>query len=196
MLRTPAPLKGALGRTNMPDQEALEARTEAKLRYGAVHLAELDDYGPLDGGDFERAHVEAFLFQLLGAKEAFLNELNCLYKTERADDSVSLGKLRKALEQQGRKSDELRIIYELESESTSWLAQAKSARDSVAHIGPVKRTYHLGGPDHGKVKIRIPVTGELSENHLIDDFKQWLGNMKDLIHNLRASASKSDASHK
>ena len=56
-----------------------EERTHQKLRFARLHLEELKNLSPpASGNDFERAHHEAFLTQLFGSYDAFLQELNIL----------------------------------------------------------------------------------------------------------------------
>ena len=57
----------------------LQERSNAKLRYAAVHLDELKSIEQLGGDDYDRAHQESFLYHLMGAKDAFLIELNTYY---------------------------------------------------------------------------------------------------------------------
>ena len=59
--------------------KALQERTAAKLRYAEVHLREIRELGQPDGGDFDRAHQESFLFHLLSTRDALLAELNVYY---------------------------------------------------------------------------------------------------------------------
>jgi hypothetical protein len=59
--------------------KSLQARTDAKLRYAKIHLDELAALPIRNGGDFDRAHQESFLFHLFGARDAFLAELNHYY---------------------------------------------------------------------------------------------------------------------
>lgn len=59
-----------------------QERTDAKLRYAALHLDELKSKDTGGGDDFARAHQESFLFHLIGAKESFLLELNFIIDWE------------------------------------------------------------------------------------------------------------------
>lgn len=167
----------------------LQARTDAKLRYARVHLDELKGHGPLGGDDFDKAHQESFLFQLLGARDAFLHELARMYVTGLDGRHLSLGRLRDSIATQGHACPEVSALYELEQDETSWYRQAKDFRDFSTHVQAVSRAYHLGGPDHQKVKLRHPVTGELSEAHFVDAFEDWIAKMEALISKLRQSAA-------
>jgi hypothetical protein len=163
-------------------------RTDAKLRYAHVHLDELKSQGLPGGSDFDKAHQESFLFHLLGARDAFLGELNHYYRAGVAPDALSPGKIREALSARGVRSPELRTLYELEQDTSSWLAVAKTMREHSTHVQGVPRAYHLGGQDHQKVKLKHPITGALTQHHFVIEFGQWLTAMESLIRELRASA--------
>ena len=89
------------------DIENFCSRTDRKLRFAQVHLEELKVKGISNGDDFDRAHQESFVYHLLGAKEAFLIELNAYYRTELKDQEISMGNLKKALEKKGMQGNEL-----------------------------------------------------------------------------------------
>ena len=166
----------------------LQERTDAKLRYARVHLDELKTQGPPSGDDFDRAHQESFLFHLLGTRDAFLAELNHYYQAGLVPDTLSPGQIRNALREQGITSSELRTLYELEQDESSWYCKAKDMRDHSTHVQGVPRAYFLGGEDHQKVKLKNPRTGVLTERHFILEFDDWLHEMETLIHSLRKSA--------
>ena len=176
----------------MPDDavRALQDRTDAKIRYAAVHLEELCALAHPDGGNFDRAHQESFLLQLWGARDAFLLELNAYYGAGLPPEAVTRGRLRNGLEQKGRKSEELAELHKLECAEDSWFSTLKALRDHTSHVSAASRAYFLGGEDHHKVKLRDPRTGK----EIADDFREayggWLQNMRDLIARLRASAIK------
>ena len=168
--------------------KALQERTDAKLRFANVHLDELKSLEPLTGDDFDRAHQESFLFHLFGARDALLAELNHYYGAGIEDNILSLGRIRKALKQQGIQSPELQTLYELEHDNSSWFRQAKDMRDYSMHVQNVPRTYHLGGEDHGKVKLKNPRSGMLTGLHFVEEFDDWLKKMGALVRSLRDSA--------
>lgn len=165
-------------------------RTDAKLRYAKVHLDELKSINVHGGDDFDRAHQESFLFHLSGVKEAFLVELNFYYGAGLSNDSISLGKLRNSLKNKGMSSPEVAEIYALENDKNNWLYLLKSMRDVSIHTTGVKRHYHLGGTNHGKVWLSEPYTQNTIEVHFVDIFESWLSNMDSLIQKLRASSMK------
>ena len=171
----------------------LRARTEAKLRYAEIHLEELKSLGKLGGDEFDRAHQESFLFHLLGAKEAFLIELNAHYGCALPEEQVSAGNLRASLGAQSKVSSELKELFILENEENSWLYHAKHMRDHSTHISGVSRAFHLGGSADGQVWLRNPKTGEPIERHFVEEFDDWILKMKDLLDRLRSSAIETNA---
>jgi hypothetical protein len=167
--------------------KSLQERTDAKLRYARIHLDELKAQGPPDGGDFDRAQQESFLFHLLGTADAFLTEL-CHYYRIVVPGAVSPGKIRAALKARGMSSLELRALHELEQDPTSWYSQAKDMRNHSTHIQGVGRAYFLGGENHQKVKLKHPSTGVLTDDHFILEFENWTNLMESLVFSLRKSA--------
>ena len=168
--------------------ENLRARTDAKLRFAEVHLRELLLLPILSGNDFDRAHQESFLYQLLGAKDAFLSELNVYYQARLSATSLTIGSLRKAIVGMGRASSELKELYELENDENSWLFYAKEMRDHSTHISGVPRTIYVGGASDGQVFLKNPKTMEEVTKHFTEDFRKWHENMSLLIERLRSSA--------
>ena len=89
-------------------------RTNAKLRYARVHLEELRSHQRKGSGDdFERSHQESFLFHLLGARDAFLQELNLYYNCGLELHKVRTSSLNQKLDKMGIRCPELNklILY-------------------------------------------------------------------------------------
>ena len=166
----------------------LRSRTDAKIRYAKIHLDELKAKGILGGDDFDRAHQESFLYHLLGAKDSFLIELNVYYSGGLANNDVAPGKLRKALKIKGVVSNELAELFLLERDENSWLFHAKEMRDHSTHISGVRRNFHVGGENDGQIWLHNPKTDKSIERHFVDEFDNWLVNMKELLVRLRISA--------
>jgi hypothetical protein len=95
-------------------------RTDAKLRYAQIHLGLLRERGGNGGADFDRAVEEPILFHILGAKEAFLQELNIYYRCGLTPEAVSPGKLREAFASRVSTCRELAELHQLENDSDSW----------------------------------------------------------------------------
>jgi uncharacterized protein DUF6586 len=168
----------------------LRARADAKLCYAEIHLDELKAIGRLGGSEFDRAHQESFLFHLMGAKDAFLIELNSYYKGGLPENDLTAGKLRDALKAQGKVSEELVHLYRLENRKNSWLFHAKEMRGHSTHVAGVSRAFHMGGPADGQVWLKNPKTGKSIERHFVDEFNDWVSKMRDLLERLRVSAIK------
>jgi len=166
----------------------LRSRADAKLRYAEIHLDELKALGILGGNEFDRAHQESFLYHLLGAKDAFLIELNIYYACGLPETDLALGKLRTALKENGKTSAELAELYTLENDPDSWLSHAKEMRDHSTHVASVPRAFHIGGDAHGQVWLLNPKTGRHIERHFVDEFSEWVSNMRGLLERLRVSA--------
>ena len=170
--------------------KALQDRTDAKLRYAKIHLDELKAQGPPSGDDFDKAHQESFLFHLIGSRDAFLAELNHYYQGGLSPDVLSLGRIRDALKKNAIDSPEVRVLYELEQDGSSWFSRAKRMRDHSTHVQGVRRAYTLGGEFHQKVRLRDPKSDQLTEQHFIDEFASWLSETESLVCRLRESAIK------
>ena len=176
------------------DLANLRGRTDAKLVYAQVHLDFLRCHGGNAGSDVDRALQESFLFHLLGAKDAFLAELNAYYGLKLSAADVTPGNLRDKLKSQGRTSQELAELYALEGDEGSWLSHAKQMRDHCTHVAGVPRAFHIGGPDDGKVFLRNPKTGTHVEHDAPDALHAWLANMRQLLERLRSMALAANAS--
>jgi hypothetical protein len=173
---------------NYKGLDNLCSRTDAKIRYAQVHLDELKAINRLGGEDFDRAHQESFLYHLLGAKEAFLAELNIYYSAGLPSSDLTAGKLRDVLKERRMVSKELAELYSLETDQSSWLSHAKAMRDYSTHGSGANRRFHLGGSHDGEVWLDNPKTGKSIERHFVDEFVDWLSNMKELLDRLRKSA--------
>lgn len=175
------------------DQKALDnlrSRADAKLRYAAIHLDELrvrGHKGGKGGDEFAKSHQESFLYHLLGAKDAFLSELNAYYGCNLTQDNLSANNLRQELARQGKRSVELAELYSLEN-CPSWLNRAKKMRDHSTHVSGIPRTYYHGGPSHENVSLITPGSTSDTEIHFIDEFQAWHRNMTDLLARLRKNA--------
>lgn len=174
----------------------LRARADGKLSYAKIHLDELKALGRIGGSEFDRAHQESFLYHLLGAKEAFLIELNAYYAGGLTEKNLTAGNLRKALKKQGRVSKELVELYAMETEESSWLFHAKEMRDHSTHVAAVSRAFNICGSADGQVWLRNPKTGEDIARHFVDEFSDWVSNMRELLERLRTSAIKEMRSNK
>lgn len=166
----------------------LRSRADAKLKYARIHVELLRERGGNGGADFDRAVEESILFHMLGAKDAFLIELNAYYNCGVPAEAVTPGNLRKAFLARGVRCPELAELYELENDPESWFAHAKQMRDHSTHVGGVPRAFHIGGKNQGKVFLRNPNTGAHIEVHAPEALAAWVDDMRELLERLRASA--------
>lgn len=171
----------------------LRSRADAKLKYAQIHLDLLAERGGNGGADLDRAVEESTLFHLLGAKEAFLIEINAYYNCGVPTEAVSPGSLHKVFVARGVKCPELAELYVLENEPDSWLAHAKQMRDHSTHVSGVPRAFHMGGKNDGKVFLRNPNTGAHVEVHAPEALAEWVESMRALLEKLRTSAIATNA---
>jgi hypothetical protein len=173
----------------MDDISSFRDRTDAKLRFARLHLEELSSREVINGDDFERAHQEAFLFQLFGARDALVAELAIRYGADQSKGR-RVNDLRKSLQSQGVQSSEIAEIDRLAKDNGNWLNLAREMRNHGTHEQGVSRAFHLGGPKHGKVQLRDPRDRNILTDHYVDEFGKWLGEMSTLVGKLRASADR------
>ena len=171
-------------------RKSLESRTDEKLRYAQIHLEELQQCPRWDPAQpFVTAHEEAILYQVISARDAFLQEINAAYGLGLSLDEVRLDTVRKALQQQKKTSpafDEIyRLSYRRPKKRWSWLGMTLEIRDHGAHRARPPREYFEGGPEHGTIRYRSP----RYRRKIKEDIPTFLGSaiakMDDLIRRLR-----------
>jgi hypothetical protein len=173
----------------MKDIENAQKRTDAKVRYAALHLEELRQYPRRGSGDdFERSHQEAFLYQLIGVRDAFLQELNLYYRCGLTSQQVRLDRIEKCMRAQNQVCPELQALSALETEPGSWLNVAKEMRDHSTHRRSVPRIFHVGGGDDSRITLQDPRTKARVPGDQMDVFAMWQREMAALISRLRATA--------
>ena len=164
-------------------------RTNAKLRYARVHLDELRSHQRKGSGDdFERSHIESFLFHLFGARDAFLQELNLYYNCRLRLHEVTEGKLNKKLSEMDVGCPELDKLSRYEKDPECWLHAVREMRNHSTHRRSVPRAFDVGGKDDGKVSLRDPRSGKLIEKDYADTFEEWFSEMGTLLNDLRNTA--------
>jgi hypothetical protein len=156
-------------------------------------LKELEGLSRCSGDDFDRSHQEGFLLHLLSTiDDAFLAEINCYYGCNLPANGITPGKLRdKIVEARGENASELKELYQLEQLQGSWLNHVNAMRHHSMHRAGVPRVYNLsvggrGGPD--STWLRNPETGQVIEEDFPRVFRQWYGEMADIVARLRSSA--------
>ena len=124
---------------------SFEDRTESKLRFAELHLKELIDSDSRGSGDdFEIAHEESCLFHIVGAKDAFLQELNNAYNLELAPRDVIEANIKKALEKKKIVSKSFNKLNELMQDDTSWLYKIIEYRNIGTHRYRIPREFFIG----------------------------------------------------
>jgi len=169
---------------NHQELSAARSRTDAKLRYAAVHLDELRRI-ERRGDEFERAHQESFLFHLHGTRDAFLQELNVYYGFGLPLNEVKRWKIEKTLKDTGKTSRALDHLVNIESDPDNWINCAKEMRDHSTHRHSVPRLSHVGGERHGEVFLLDTRSGKPVEKDYLKLFETWLVSMTELISELR-----------
>jgi hypothetical protein len=159
-------------------------RTDAKLRYAAVHLEELQAT-ERRGSDFDRSHQEAFLFQLSGVRDAFFQECNLRHDCGLDPEKVRRNSLEEKLRASGKEAPSLKHLAEVEARLGGWFSQMQAMRHHSTHLTSVPRKFHVGGPSDGLVFLQDPKTGAVVEEDYVVVFRKWLDEMRQLIVRLR-----------
>ena len=172
----------------------VQARTDAKLEYARIHLEEITSQPKVGSADdFERAHVESFLFHLIGAKDSFLQEINAAYELGLRFKDVTEKRLGSKLEVKAVESPALKEIVRLEVDKASWLAQAIELRNHGTHRFHISRNFHKGGKYHDKVFLTNPLTGQQIETDIPVLLQEYLTNMEDLLQEQRPTLPQESA---
>lgn len=157
-------------------------RTDAKLRYARVHLTELAETQQR-GADFDEAHRESFLFQLLGVQDGLLQEIYIVHLSSQMEiEKVTYGAIGKALAGCESACPAFATLKELRDDEDSWLSRAVRLRNWSTHRRGMPRTYYKGGVVHlhdtrTSLEIRVDC---------LDLFGDWLEKMQDLVEEMRA----------
>jgi hypothetical protein len=161
-------------------------RTEAKLRFAALSLHELNGDEGLHGDDFQRSHEENFLFHLYGVIDAFLHEINEHHRCGLAANKVTIERLEKALAPKKRTSAQLDEIKSLGGDVANVVARIEEWRHSSMHRGGPQRLFFVGGEEHGRRRFTVPGTTTPASKHIPDEFADALDEVRSLIKRLRA----------
>jgi len=143
-------------------------RTEQKLRFAELHLDEvLATDLPGHGHDFERSHLEAVLYQLVGASDTFKRELLALA---------------------GRRSPLVDRLAAFRNNKTEGLGELVALRDSSTHSSGVPLSFYMGSENDGKVAFKHPDTLVEFPERATDTLAGWLRTMRALFSELREAA--------
>lgn len=188
----------------MTPLSSARARTDDKVRYAEVHLAELVAQRLVDdsrGTAWERAHQESFLYHLLGVRDCLLQEVNVAHACGLPRHLVTRGSLWKAI---GNSSRALRAVKHLDGMQSSWLSVARRQRNHFTHQDDLPRHFHKGGSQDGTVFVTDPLADRLrtrdpdrlagferailraSETDCVTLFTEWCVKARRLVENLRS----------
>jgi hypothetical protein len=185
--------------TRMTSEVAAQ-RTDAKLRYAKLHLDKVSGSASRGtGDDFERAHHESALAHLLGARDAFLQEINLIYRCGLAEKDVSLRNLSKHFGESPCLG--LKELNDLGKNKESWYAAFVEIRHGWTHRKDIGRQFARGGGGSlEEIDWRHPEAPSRSQLETYRDFAKfyrepqglfqaWHRNMKELLLRLRDSAN-------
>jgi len=167
---------------------AAQERTNAKLKYAAIHLDDLRLRRALCGpqvGNWERAHQESFLFHLLGVRDALLQEINLYHGCGLKMKNVSIARISQRLVRNGAVSKALRTLMRMEGMKSSWLSVAKRLRNTSTHQRNVPRQLVVDGANNDPQFFCDPLTGKWIEIDCIELFSHWHAKATKLVKNLR-----------
>ena len=169
----------------------LEERTDAKIAYARLMLSELTRRTSSEGrGDqFERAHEEAVLFHVTGAKDAFLQEINAAYDVDIESHKINEYALEKALRGQNKTCPAIQELMELKSDESSWLYEANLLRNYGTHNLGLSRTFFVGGEHDDKVFYHDPrdPSRHIAEENTYEYLEHCILKMEELLWRLRDS---------
>ena len=141
----------------------------------------------LAGSDFARSH-ESCLFHIIGAKDAFLQEINAAYKFGLDLHEVRERTLEESLKAIGQTSPALNEIQKLLKDDASWLAIARELRDHGTHRANIPHSFILStseGPQ--PPHFRNPKDGTEITQNIPDFLALSIAQMRELITRLRAT---------
>ena len=172
----------------MSQLSAARERTDAKLQYAGVHLQELKARrlaDPSQGGAWERAHQESYLFQLMGVRDALLQEINLFHSCGLSIDQVRKADLKMKLLKLGKSSPALDTLIKLENDKMSWIMIASRLRHFSMHQRNVPQQFYKGGDKDGMVFLKDPLTNKPIETDYLEVFSEWFDKMAQLVSDLR-----------
>jgi hypothetical protein len=137
-----------------------QSRTERKLKYAEIHIAELREYAhATSNDDWENAHQESCFYHLAGAVEAILHEINDGHSLEIPLEKVSWSSVGNALAKAQRASPALQHLSALRNSKGSWLAQLFEWRNHGTHRRRVNKIVNLSTVGNVDNEFLDPRTG-------------------------------------
>lgn len=138
-------------------------RTDQKLSYARLTLAELDGHPSLGSNDeWENAHQEAVFYHLVGAVEGLLHEITDGYELGLAKEEVKWGKVESALSASGLVSQAFSELKRIRAKRDSWLAQLYRWRNHGTHRDRVSKIVYLSASEGARQDnvFKDPCTGD------------------------------------
>ena len=170
---------------------ALKKRTDDKIDYAKLMLEVLVKRERSEGrGDpLERAYEEAVLFHVIGAKDAFLQEISAAYDVGIESHKVKDYALEEALQRQNKTCPAIQELMKLKRDESSWLYEANLLRNYGTHNLGLSRTFFVGGEHDDKVFYHNPrdPSRHIAEENTYEYLEHCILKMEELLRRLRDS---------
>lgn len=141
---------------------ASRSRTEQKLRYAKIHLAELANYRNATSNDnWENAHQESCFYHLAGAVDALLHEINDGYTLELGLEEVRWKSVDQKLVESNQSSPAFAHIKKLRDDSGGWLDLLFEWRNHGAHRRRVSKVVYGSTVRRVDNEFKDPRSGEV-----------------------------------
>lgn len=164
------------------------ARTAQKLEFAELYL-KLRLACANNGDLAERAHEECFLYNLIGAKDSFLQEINHALRLGLPENRVNEKNLREALDNAGKECAALGRIEAVQAEKGGWLDLATWFRNQGTHRSHIRHGFFLdaGGSEDMPPVFLDPYTGEAMSQNIPQFLSDCFSQMVKLITDLRGA---------
>lgn len=168
--------------------KTFQDRTDSKLRFANLLLNELLTSGHLGSGDdYEISYEESCLYHIIGAKDAFLQELNLAYNLNLSLKLVSERNIQNKLKDRSGNYESFNVLKNLEDDSESWLAMIIEYRNHGTHRDRIPRSIYVKMNISRESSFNFPpiADGKPLDQNIPDYLKSSIENMRDLIQELR-----------
>lgn len=165
-------------------------RTNQKLGYAKIHLEEIKNYSNSTSNDeWENAHQESFFYQLTGAVESILHEINYGYSLGLALHQVTWKTVKDNLTNSTQTSSGFDLITNLRNDSSSWLSQLFVWRNYGTHRGRVGKIVYASTWQKVDNEFKDPRTNKNQTVYpgkgCLDVLECLKNDVEDLINNCR-----------
>lgn len=141
---------------------ASRSRTEQKLRYAEIHLAELANYrNATSNDDWENAHQESCFYHLAGAVDALLQEINDGYTLGLELKAVTWKSVNQRLVESNQPSAAFAHIKKLREDFGGWLDLLFEWRNHGAHRRRVSKVVYASTVRKVDNEFKDPRSGEV-----------------------------------